>query len=156
MKFAAGTLIGAALFAGLATDTAAGEATEADEAGVRQAIENYITGWRDGDNTLLGETFATEHGYVIWLNGEGDDAVINSMTLGELSTGHRPYAGYGEPYRIRYLDVIGGELAFAKVEIAAQGGGSYVDALLLQKEGGHWRIVTKTFVFRPDMPVTAD
>ena len=122
---------------------------DSDEAGVRRAIEDYVSGWREGDVERLKRAFALEHGYIIWRSGEGEEQSLGSRRLDKALEKRRPNPGYGEPYVIESIDIVDGYLAVAKFVVERAGKGSYVDYFTLYKVGGEWKIVTKAFTSRP-------
>ena len=123
-----------------------------DEERIRSVLEQYVTGWRDGDVERLGRIFATDEGRILWLAGNPGQETLRSMTFGEALQRRRPQPEYGRTWSILALDVVDGQLAMAKLDISREGG-SYIDYLVLQKIAGEWRIVTKTFVVRQLQPV---
>lgn len=119
-----------------------------DNAAVRHVVSEYIAAWRAGDTERLGRIFDLDHGYVIWVSGEGAAQEIRSRTFRKLLENRKANPGYGDPYRIENLDIIDGQLAVVKFALNTDGG-SYVDHFTLYKRLGEWKIVTKTYVWRP-------
>lgn len=118
-----------------------------DEDQIRGVLADYVTGWRDGDAERLARVFATDEGRILWLEGAPGEERLRSMTFGEALKQRPPQPEYGRPWSVLGLDVVDGQLAVAKLEIA-DADVSYVDCLVLQKISGSWLIVTKTFVTR--------
>lgn len=118
-----------------------------DEDRIRAVLEEYVSGWRDGNVQRLTNVFATGEGRLLWVTGPPGRDSLASMTLGQALERRRPQPGYGSPWRVLSLDIVDGQLAVAKLEIARTGG-SYVDYLVLYRIAGAWRIVTKTYVTR--------
>jgi hypothetical protein len=123
-----------------------------DEQRIRAVLEEYVTGWREGDVERLGRIFAVDEGRILWLSGNPGQETLMSMTFGQALQRRRPQPEYGQTWRILTLDVVDEQLAVAKLDIS-RAGGSYVDYLVLQKIAGEWRIVTKTYVVRQQQPL---
>jgi|GEM_PF-2934842 len=118
---------------------------------IEQLIDNYITGWRDGNVALLQKTFDMEAGVVLWLDKNGESEHMKSMTLAALAESVKPDPGFGEGYAIQSLEVIDAQLALAVVKVPHRNG-EYLDCLELQKIKGTWKIILKSFVFFPNSP----
>ena len=142
------------LFAGCIPFASASSAAPTDDAAaVRHAVSEYVAGWREGDTERLSKVFDTENGHIIWLSGEGEE--IRSMTFGEALESRRPNPGYGDPYHIVSLDIVDGYLAVVKFDIQTAEG-AYVDYLTLYKSASKWKIVAKTFAWRPGVSLSVD
>ncbi len=118
-----------------------------DRASIEQAIDNYIVGWRKGDTTLLKKAFDLEAGVVLWIERKEDPERLKSMKLEALAKRVKSQEGYGVGYEIQNIDVVGDQLAMAKVRIPMKSGNHYIDYLQLQKINAEWRIVLKSYVY---------
>ena len=123
-------------------------AQKSDKAGIEQAIENYIVGWRTADKELLEAAFDMEAGVVLWVDRKGEEEKLKSMTLAELASSVKVQEGYGIGYTVQNLDIIDAQLAIATVKIPIKES-YYIDGLELQKINGKWKIILKSFVYFP-------
>ncbi len=133
----------------LPSASGAGASEEKDE--LRQVIDDYIVGWREGDSEILSRVFELEHGYVIWVTSdENGTSRVDSMSFRDIvARGKAAGESYGSRVEILSLDVTDDKVAAAKVAIAFRGG-TYIDHLTLYKVDHAWKIVAKTFVVRRD------
>ncbi len=118
-----------------------------DRASIEQAIDNYIVGWRTGDTTLLKKAFDLEAGVVLWIERKEYPERLKSMKLEALANRVKTQEGYGVGYEILTMDIVGDQLAMAKVRIPMKSGNHYIDYLQLQKINAEWRIVLKSYVY---------
>jgi hypothetical protein len=118
-----------------------------DDVQVRQVLERYVNGWRDGDVQRLSGVLATDEGRVFWLAGAAGQDTLKSMTFAQALRNRRPQPDYGRNWSVAGLDIVDGRLAVARLHISRREG-SYVDYLVLHRIAGQWRIVAKAFVLR--------
>lgn len=118
-----------------------------DEDRIRKILNDYITGWREGDVERLSRVFAVEQGRVMWISDQSGKEELQSMTFGDVLKRQKSQPQYGLEWEVLSLDIVDGKLAVAKLHIS-RAGGSYIDFLVCHKISGDWRIVNKTFVVR--------
>jgi hypothetical protein len=123
---------------------------------IRHVVNEFITGWRDGDAERLDAAANLEHGHAIWQQVNDGQPSVHSVTFAEMIEGLKPHPEYGVPYKILSIEIAGDELAFAN--IAAQQGdrGTILDYFTLMKVDGSWEVVALEWLWRPGMLVEAD
>lgn len=118
------------------------------ESQIRETVERYVVGWREGDLERLANAFSAETGVVLWRSGDPGEEMLAGMTFADiLARGSRPNPDYGTEWDIVELDIVDDQLAVARVDIARRDA-RYTDVLVLYRLAEGWRIVTKTFVVR--------
>lgn len=118
---------------------------------LRQVMDAFVRGWREGDAALLSSVVALDEGRISWVAGEGSDERVGSMTFREALDRGRVHPDYGrEGWELVTLDVVDDELAFARLRIP-EGDLVNIDFMVCYRVAGEWRIVSNTFVVRsPD------
>lgn len=123
-------------------------------AAVLAVVEEYVSAWRAADSERLARILDPA-GVVHWISGEGSDSQVDSMSFSKLlARESRPQPSYGLQTRVVDLEVVDDQLATVRIEIS-RSGGSYLDALVLQRVRGSWWIVHKAFVVR-DSPIESE
>ncbi len=113
---------------------------------IRQVIDKYIVGWRDGNKELLREAFDQNAGVVLWIDKKEDPERLKFMSLYDLVQRVKVQKEYGIGYSITSLQIVDSKLAIAFVNVPL-GDNHYIDCLELQKINGRWKIVLKSYVF---------
>ena len=138
-----------------AVDNAAAQGSKDREAAL-EVVDDFITGWREGDAERLGSAANLDHGHAIWLKSSDGTFSVTSVTFGEMIEGLTSHPEYGVPYRVLSINIVDGELAIAN--IAAQQGdrGTILDYFTLMKVNDRWEVVTLEWLWRPGMLVSAE
>lgn len=119
---------------------------EAVEAEIRQVMDDFIRGWREGDAELLSSVLALDDGRITWVSGQGADERVSSMTFGDAVARDRAHPDYGrDGWELLSLDVVDDRLAFAKLRIP-EGAAVNIDYMVCYRVRGQWKIVSNTFV----------
>lgn len=115
---------------------------------LRQVMDAFVRGWREGDAALLSSVVATDEGRITWVSGEGSEERVGSMTFREALDRNRVHPDYGrEGWELVTLEVVDGELAFARLRIP-EGDLVNIDFMVCYRVAGERRIVSNTFVVR--------
>jgi len=131
-------------------------ANNSNDAAIRHVLNDFITGWREGDAKLMDDAANLEHGHAIWLATNDENPTVTSTTFGKMIEGLQPHPDYGVPYEILSINIVGDELAFAN--IAAQQGdrGTILDYFTLMKVDDRWEVIALEWLWRPGMLVSAE
>ena len=139
----------------VAMNPAAAEGLD-DYNAIRAVVDDFITGWREGDAKRLDEAANLEHGHAIWRRVTDGKPEVTSLTFAKMIENLKPHPEYGVPYKILSINIAGDELAFAN--IAAQQGqrGTILDYFSLMKVGERWEVIALHWLWRPGMLVEAN
>ena len=141
MKF----LLSVALAASLAATVSASTAPSADEAGVREALNNYLQGQATGNGDYYRKAFYPEAKLLFVRDGKL--AAVTSEEFASRATGKpRPNEAQFKR-RIDMVDITG-NAAVAKI-VMTEPEADIVDYMTLLKIDGSWRIINKSFHVEP-------
>lgn len=116
------------------------------EAEIRQVMDDFVRGWREGDAELLSSVLALDEGRITWVTGQGTEERVSSMTFADAVARDRAHPEYGrDGWELLSLDVVEDELAFAKLRIP-EGDTVNIDYMVCFRVSGRWKIVSNTFV----------
>ena len=154
------TIIAAAFISAVSfASSASGAGNEDNDAAIRYAVNEFITGIREGDAERIADVSSLEHGHAISPQTKDGARSINSVTFGQLIENLQPYVGYGDPHKIKSIDIIGGELAVANIisnAPQADGDGAILEYFILAKAEDKWEVIALPWIVRKGMLVTDD
>jgi hypothetical protein len=144
------TRITAAIAVAVAAAAAVGlvnrvQARQADEAGVRAALEHYLQGHATGDGAHMRAAFHSA-ARLFWVRGD----TLATRTAEDYAAGFTGRPAPDEAQRRRWIErvEITGNAAIGVV-ILDYPQTRFTDYMSLLRIGGEWRIVNKTFVAEP-------
>ena len=116
-----------------------------EEAAVRRVVQQYIDGTYQGDVKALRDCFhpkAVMNGYLgdQLLVGGPEPFFENMAKAPSMAEGGAPYKGM-----IASLDVVGNVASVTVKETGFAGTMAFTDYFHLLKDGGEWKIISKTF-----------
>ncbi len=136
-----------ALFGLLGVEPASAQ-HETVEAEIRQVMDHFVRGWREGDADLLSSVLALDDGRITWISGQGADERVGSMTFGDAVARDRAHPDYGaDGWELLSLDVVDDQLAVVKLRIP-EGEAVNIDYMVCYRVRGQWKIVSNTFVIQ--------
>ncbi len=115
---------------------------------IAEALEDYFTGFYEGDVEALKKIFHSSAHLYAAMAGPLTDRPMEQVYEGVRSRPSSASRGLDRFDRILSIDQSGPEAAIAKVQIAL-GDQLYTDFLNLLKLDGRWRIVSKVYTGEP-------
>jgi hypothetical protein len=121
------------------------QARQADEAGVRAALEHYLQGHATGDGAHMRAAFHPS-ARLFWVRGD----TLNTRTSEDYAAGFTGRPAPDEAQRQRWIErvEVTGNAAIGVV-VLDYPQTRFTDYMALLRVGGEWRIVNKTFVAEP-------
>ena len=141
----AGALVLAAGY-GLGAETGPGPAAEmsADEQGIRQAVQYYFDGSRNGDSAIMGKAFDRSVAHMLYVRENKVQDVPIPEFLGRIGQ-PRPAGSRPDTNQRRVVSVdFAGNSGIAKLETITPEN-VVIDYMALLKVDGRWWIVNKIF-----------
>ena len=122
-------------------------------ADISEALENYFTGFYEGDVEKLQKIFHSNAHLYAAIEGPLSDRDMEQVYEGVKGRESSASRGLERFDRILSIDQSGPEAAIAKVQIAL-GDQLYTDFLNLLKLDGRWQIISKVYTGEP-RPIAA-
>jgi hypothetical protein len=121
------------------------QARQADEAGVRAALEHYLAGHATGDGAHMRAAFHPA-ARLFWVRGD----TLATRTAEDYASGFNGRPAPDEAQRRRWIErvEVTGNAAVGVV-VLDYPQTRFTDYMSLLRIGGEWRIVNKTFVAEP-------
>ena len=118
---------------------------------IADSLENYFTGFFEGDVEKLQQVFHPSAHLYAAIGGPLTDRDMEKVYEGVRGRESSENRGFDRFDRILAIDQSGPEAAIAKVQIAL-GAQLYTDFLNMLKLDGRWQIISKVFTGEPRPP----